>query len=505
MIYVRRQELLCLGISLISSVSFSSAALAQEEPADRNPAGSSYLKLSNPQVAAIAPNVGGGALNKGFSLQAFLQIVEKNYPKLLSADAERRISRAKRLEKSGAFDPVLNHVSEYLRIQDTFQAGVVKNAIHNESKLDLLTRSGVKLFAGARLNPNDTKTPFVPTGRSGEYYAGMTVPLLRGLKINEKIAAEQQAKLGEPLADQTFGYNRLEVLLKAAATYWEWVGAKARIDVANNLLSIAEARVDQITQRVQKGDSPALDITESEQEIHRRQATLIKTQREYQKASLSLSVFLWDESGNSKSLPGLQDVPTLTPQPSILSDAEWMEGRRKALTLRPELKRIGIEREQVKVDLRLAKNLLLPAIDMYASQGADTGVNGIGAVVRGGVAMSVPLRQRTARGQIQAFQLKLEKLNFDEKFEKQRIQAEVDDTVSAINTSYERYNATAVEVKKAKDVESGERMRFAAGDSTLFLVNQRERTTLEAQLRMVEIHVEYLQALAAFKAVTCAL
>ncbi|MBX9724433.1 MAG: hypothetical protein K2X81_23690, partial [Candidatus Obscuribacterales bacterium] len=99
-----------------------------------------------------------------WSFDYFIHLVERNYPKLQSADAERRISSAKRLEKSGAFDPVINHVSEYLRVQDTFKAGVAKNAIHNESKMDLLTRSGIKVFAGIRLNPNDTKTPFVPTG-----------------------------------------------------------------------------------------------------------------------------------------------------------------------------------------------------------------------------------------------------------------------------------------------------------------------------------------------------
>jgi outer membrane protein TolC len=104
---------------------------------------------------------------------------------------------------------------------------------------------------------------------------------------------------------------------------------------------------------------------------------------------------------------------------------------------------------------------------------------------------------------VQAAQLKLRKLTLDEKAEKLRIQAEVDDTVSAINTSAERFEATALEVKKAKEVEVGERLRFSAGDSTLFLVNQRERTTAEAQMRLVETHVEYLQALAAFKAVTC--
>lgn len=440
-----------------------------------------------------------------FSLEFFLNAVEKNYPKLKSAEAEKRISNAKRLEKAGAFDPVLTSVNEYLRVQDSFIPGKAKNAIHNESRVDLLTRSGIKLFAGARVNPNDTKTPFVPTGRSGEYYGGLAVPLMRGLRINEKKAAEDQAKIGEPLANHVFASTRLELLLKAAAAYWEWVGARARIEISRNLLNIAKARVDQIKRRVDKGDLPGLDVAESEQEIHRREAALVKSERDFQKYAYLLSVFLWNESGNPAAVPAEKDVPALEPEPSKISEADWSEGRRRAVELRPELKRIAMEREQARVDLRLAENMMLPVMDAYLAQGADTGTQGIGPVIRGGVSISAPLRQRTARGLVQSAKLKMQKLTYDETLERQRIQAEVDDAVSAVNTCCDRWNATLLEVKKAKLVENGERLRFKSGDSTLFLVNQRERASAEAQMRLTEVHTEYLQALAAFRAVSCRL
>ncbi|MBX9687517.1 MAG: TolC family protein [Candidatus Obscuribacterales bacterium] len=480
-----------LAACLMEAFCFQQSCSAQIESIDLRPA-----------LPTVAGSKDSQREGKALSFENFLKAVDKNYPKLLSADAERKISSAKRLEKSGAFDPTLNHLSEYLRVQDTFTPGKAKEAVHNESRLDLLTRSGIKVFTGMRLNPNDTKTPFVPTGKAGEYYAGMSVPLLRGLRINEKSAAEQQAKLGEPLAANIYGSTRLEVLLKAAATYWEWVGARARINVAQNLLSLAEIRVTQVKGRVEKGDSAALEIAESEQEIQRRQATLIKTERELQKASISLSVFLWDENGEPRKLPAKEEMPELGPEPRNLSETEWLEGRKFALELRPELKRIRLEKEQARIDLRLAENQILPAMDAYFLQGADTGPQGIGPVVRAGMNVSMPLRQRSARGLAEAARLKIQKLNFDEKAEKLRIQTEVDDTVSAMNAAYERYSATKQEVKKALEVEVGERKRFAAGDSTVFLVNQRERTTAEAKMRLLEIHVEYLQALAAFRAVS---
>jgi outer membrane protein len=465
------------------------------------PGGPGDDNAANPPLRLM--KLGTNVSEKGISFESFIQNVDKNYPKLLGADAERQIAGAKRLEKAGAFDPVFSSVNEYLRTQDIVNPGKAKQAIHNEGRVDMLSRSGIRVFTQYRLNPNDTKTPLLPSGRAGEYSAGFTVPLMRGLRINEKSAAEQQAKIGEPLATQFFSGTRLEVLLKAAATYFDWVGAKARVDIANNLLKLAEARVDQIKLRVQNGDSPALDVIESEQEISRRQATYVKAQRDFQKAALQLAIFYWDETGNPKALPPISEVPTLAPEPSEMSESVWYAGRKQAAERRPELKRIELERQQTKIELRLAQNMILPAMDAYFAQGADTGLQGIGSVMRGGMTVSAPLRQRTARGQVQAAQLKLRKLSLDEKTERLRIQTEVDDIVSAINTSVERFEATASEVKKAKAVEAGERLRFAAGDSTLFLVNQRERTTAEAQMRLVETHVDYMQALAAFKAVTC--
>jgi len=74
-----------------------------------------------------------------------------------------------------------------------------------------------------------------------------------------------------------------------------------------------------------------------------------------------------------------------------------------------------------------------------------------------------------------------------------------------MNTSCDRWNATLTEVKKAQQVEEGERQRFSAGDGNLFLVNLRERATAEAKMRLAEVHIDYLQAQAAFRAVTCSL
>jgi outer membrane protein len=57
-------------------------------------------------------------------------------------------------------------------------------------------------------------------------------------------------------------------------------------------------------------------------------------------------------------------------------------------------------------------------------------------------------------------------------------------------------------VNLARQLEEGERARFDLGDSTLFLVNQRERATAEARVKLIEIQAEYEQSVAAYRAAT---
>jgi outer membrane protein TolC len=122
--------------------------------------------------------------------------------------------------------------------------------------------------------------------------------------------------------------------------------------------------------------------------------------------------------------------------------------------------------------------------------------------MKAGISLGLPLRQRTAVGRIQEAELKLEKLSLDLQLERQRVLTEVDDSVSAVRQTYQRYVAAMQELELARRLEQGERERFSLGDSTLFLVNQRERATAEAAVKVIALRAEYEQSLALFRAVT---
>ena len=440
------------------------------------------------------------------TLDEVINIIDLYHPKLRGADISRQIASAKRLEKQGAFDPVIFAGYDYLRFNTELDPKTLrgKPATSNlvDGGIEFLTRSGLKVGAGARYNLGKIKAPLSPTGDGGEYFLEFKLPLLRGFRINEKAAAERQAFLGEPLAETEFQLTRLELIRKAAEAYWDWVAAKRKLDVAQNLLALAEFRAGAVRDRVNAGDLPRIDAVEADLEVQRRQGGLVKADRDIQKAAFKLSLFLWSPNGLPAPIPQPANAPATTPPPVLYNDDQSNSGQRLAIDRRPELRALAINNDITEIDLELARNQRLPALDLAFSPGRDTGLGSIGNTVKAGASFSLPLRQRTADGRIAQANLKLQKLALDLANERQRITTEVLDALSAINTATSRYRAAQAEVDLAIQLEDGERARFALGDSTLFLVNQRERATAEARIKLIEIQAEYEQAVAAFRVAT---
>lgn len=471
----------------------SSTHLSADPQSGRRPAGQS--SQNNPMTQA--PKL---------TLDELINAVDLYHPKLRGADAERRIASAKRLEKQGAFDPVFITGSDYLRYNAEFDSklprGKTASARIADAGVEILTRSGIKVGGGARFNLGKIKSPLSPTGDGGEYFLELKIPLFRDWGVNEKLAAERQAILGEPLAGAEFQATRLDLLQKAAVSYWDWVSAKQKLNVARNLLRLAEFRAEAVRDRVNAGDLPQIDVVEADTEVQRRLGGVVKADRDLQKASFKLSLFLWTPNGLPVLVPQEANAPDTIAPPVFLTNDDAEAGMRIALDRRPELQAITVNQSITQVDLDLARNQRRPAVDLSFSPGRDTGFGAIGATMKASLSFTLPLRQRTADGRISAATLKQQKLGLDLINERQRITTEVLDAVSAINTTVDRYRATLQEIQLSERLEQGERDKFALGDSTLFLVNQRERAAAEARMKLIEIQAEYEQALANFRVVT---
>ena len=413
------------------------------------------------------------------------------------------MAKAKSQEKRGAFDPVLSFETEFLRYNSSSDPGKSKTTSMSDAVVEVLDRSGVKYSIGARLNRGAVKSPSSFTGSFGEYFVSAKIPLLRDRINNAKTVAEQQALLGEPIADQFIREAQLSLFEKSGTAYWELVGAKAKLNVAEDLLKLATERANYIRERIAKGANPPIDQQEADAEVSRRQGALEKAERDVQKAEIKLGLYRWNADGStidvSRSQVSIQalDARAETVEPKTAKSTAAQD--------RPELLALRLSQQILALDLGLAENDRKPGLDLVVGPGYDFGADSIGGTMKAGVFYTIPLHQNSVDGRINATKSKLQKLSLEYKQLERAVQIEVDDALSALAQTEKRVTAAEAEVKANKAVEEGERIKFVEGLSTLFLLNQRERATAESQARLIDVKVELQLANLAFLASTAQL
>lgn len=463
------------------------------EPVRAEGAGS-ITKITQQAAPSQTPQAGV------LTLQEVLNAVSAGYPKIVGARAERQAAVAKRREKQGAFDVTTSVGTDFSRYNSASARGKEYTSTVQSASAEMVLRSGIKFIAGREFNSGTVKSPQSSTGSAGTFFAGVKMPLLRGRNTNDKLVGEQQALLGIPLADRNIETVRLGALLQAATAYWDWVANGQKRTISADLLRLSEVRAAQIKRENELGAQPDIAVVEADQEVQRRQGSLVKSDRDLQKAAFKLAVYLWNGDGTPGAVPLATAVPPAIPVPIPIAPDVIEAARQRAVTLRPEVNALAVQQDIVNWDVTLAENDIKPDVSLTLQPGQDVGRKGIGDTMKAGVFFSVPLNRWEATGRRDGARAKRAKLQQDGELLRRQIALEVDDAASAMNTAEQRYQAASREVELAVRLENGERTRFRAGDSTLFLVNQRERSTAEARARLVDIMAEYQQARAAFGA-----
>ncbi len=435
------------------------------------------------------------------NFEDFISYVTSSHPDIISAKLEKQIASAKRLEAQGVFDPSINSRNAYNHFNSSSAPGVDQSAFTSDTSFDLLSRQGARFGIGAKYAEGDLKTPISPTGDTGEYYIKLQVPLLRDAINNSSNIKEKSAKLNEIIAEFLFYRTQLKITEAASNAYWDWVSAKKILDVETKLKDLINGQVAFVAEQVNLGNLPQISSVEAQRELQSRIGKVNSALRVLQSSTINLSKFLWDHNGQPCAIPQSSQVPDLIDSPKALGVEEIQEAKLYSLTARPEFKALDLSREITRLEHSLAKNQLLPRLDAYINQGIETGENSIGPTLEAGVNLSLPLRVRLAKGQMQQAELKIKQLNLQERQLIQNVFMEIEDAASQINTAYSRYLAANHEYELSQKLEDAEREIFAQGDSTLFVVIRRQRDTVAANTELIKTIADYYKALAKFNLV----
>lgn len=433
-------------------------------------------------------------------LNVVLNAVERNYPPLLAALAERQIAEADVLQAMGRFDFVI--AAQY----DSDQFGYYPNERLTVGVEQAFSTLGASAYGGWRVG-DGSFAPYagsLDTRSYGEWRGGIKVPLLRNREIDDRRSTLQKARIGQRIAELTIDQQRLAIRQLAARRYWDWAAAGLRLRIAQDVLKVAQQRDQALREASSLGQIPAIEVTENQRQILQRRSQLVEAERAIEQTAIDLSLFYRDPSGRPL-LPGTAQLPPDLPGTESLTGEQVELDMSSALNRRPEIARLRGQKEQAQLDTRLAENDRLPAVDLAVGFTAEAGD---GAIKRGpselkaSLRFELPFQRRTATGKLHAAEAKLNQIVIRERFARDQVEAEVRDASSAVRTAHNRATLAKDEVQLALDLADAERERFRLGDSNLFTVNLREQAAVDAELRQVLAVQDYLRALTVYDQVT---
>lgn len=432
------------------------------------------------------------------SLEEVLSASLRAFPGLLSTEQRNRIAEGEYHTAEGGFDTVLTSQNRWS------VAGLYENQINDVGIEQPTGLWGATFFGGWRRGAGDYPVyeGKSQTAEAGEARLGVKIPLWRNRDIDSRRAKLQQAELGKLIATHDYDRALLDLRRLISLRYWDWVMAGQRLKVAERLLQIAEQRDKGIRQRAAAGDIADFEALDNQRAILERRERHVAAQRLLEQTAIQLSLY-WRDAEGQPQLPDNELLPNEFPnhEPALSLDLE--EALRTAQNLRPELKRLNLQKRQTETELELQNNQRAPGVDVSIMGAKDLGYSSQ-KINRNelymGLNVDIPLQQRVAGGRAQAAAANLQRLKWDQRLQEDRINNEIKDALSAIHAARKRVMISRQQWQAAQELEQGEQSRFELGESSLLFVNLREIANGDAALMAAEAQAQLFKAHAEFQA-----
>jgi outer membrane protein TolC len=422
----------------------------------------------------------------------YLAYVKQFHPVAKQANLLLGAADASLLRSRGGFDPKLE--VDYDRKK--FQGSEYYDRLNATFKIP--TWFGVEFKGQFEQNEGEFLNPELTVPEDGLFSAGVSVSVLNGLWINERMATLRKAKYfqQQSQADRDLLVN--QILFDAAASYFKWLQAYRDLMVFEQFLENARDRFEGIRQSALAGDIATIDTLEAGIAVQNRNLNLEQALVRFRNAALEISNFLWlDDNVPIEIRDGI--IPDIQPSEEVERTLEiaGVPLDSFALETHPKLRSLNYKIQGLEVDRRLKVNQILPQINLeynFLTETPEAINTYTNQDYKGGITFRMPLFLRKERGALKLARFKLQ----DAEFERDNAWVSIRNKVTAIYNeldSFERQNSLidGIVVDYDRLLQAEER-KFSFGESSLFLINSREQALIDARLKANEVQNKYLLA-----------
>lgn len=441
----------------------------------------------------------------------------------------------------GVYDPVLNFNPEISNIVQSQQSSINQGSDQSGTltTTDIRFDNSVSKYFGWGggnyqffFNNNRRTTNLRVNQFSPVYSASMgvtfTQPLLRDRAIdnNRRQIRIQRKRLEQSDAD--FRRRTIDIITQVQRAYWDLVFAMRdqQNQIAN--LNLTRENLRRVEAQISAGAVAPLERAEVQTELSRRESDVLVATQGVTIAENNLKQLILRDTQAREWSAQLTptDAPSVDTTPINLTDALT-----EARANRPELRRLNLGREINDIDIKYFKNQTRPRIDLQATV-ASTGLSGTPVIVTNpitglpeattapanliggygrtlrnlfnfetrnlvaGVAIQIPLRNRTAEANLAGARIQRTQLEATTRLQEQSIEVEVRNAAQAVETSRRRVLAARTARENAELQLAGEQRLYQVGRSTTFLLFQRENQLTNARNLELRAETDYNKALA---------
>lgn len=392
------------------------------------------------------------------------------------------------------------------------------------------------------------------TGLTPQYPTALTFtyaqPLMRGLRFDANRRQIEIARKNLSLTDAQFRQRAIETITNVQQAYWDLVFALRNLQIQRDAVRDARSQLEHNKRLVTEGSLAPIDIVAAEAQVTTFEQQLFTALEEVSRAENGLKGLIAEN--RQAEIWGRALIPTdsvdVTPPRVSLSEA-----MKTAVENRPELQQSDVAREINQIDQRFFRDQTKPAIDLVGTYGvvglagtiSDNAINpfsttaqlrdrvnelsvlsglpplpvpppqtfppallgGYGQSLqnlfgnqynnfRVGVQISLPLRNRTAEAQLGRSLVEGERIVTQREQLEQAIQIEVRNALQSMQSAQAKLRAAAATRGASEQQYESEKRKLDAGQSTVFLVLERQTAFTSARGAELKAQTELNKATA---------
>ncbi len=425
------------------------------------------------------------------SFREYLGYVKSFHPVAKQARLNIDIGQAELLKARGAFDPKIEVDYDRKKFQGTEYWDRLNTTFKVPTWYGIELKGTFEQVSGEFTNPDE----FLPD--DGLFSAGISVSLGEDLWINDRMATLKQAKF---FREQTKAERDLQVndiLYRAAVAYFDWLKSYNEQQIFRRFLSNAEERFRGIKRSALAGDIATIDTVEAGIALQNRKLSLEQARIAFVKKSLELANFLWLDDNIPVELQ-----PNVIPEQAVGANIDItldLLGRTQDslfLETHPKLLSLGYKIDGLEVDKSLKANKILPRIDLeYNFLTESVGpVNGLDIQdYKGGVKFEFPIFIRKERGDLKLAKFKLRDARFEYVNAELSLRNKILGIYQELDSFEDQNDMIRNIVMDYQALLAAEERKFSFGESSLFLINTRESTLIDSELKSNELQIKFFK------------